>query len=193
LSQLSCHPWTTFKNVYNSLFDINDRQSLSNIWLGNTVNGGIFMKTKTIFLIILIGFIFLVGCNKDDNKSQTPIDNTPPVVTSIDITVSATALDFGNIKAPSANNPGGTGYNGFTITNPSTSNADLTGSVTVTGNYFAIESGGPNYRLLPGTNTTIRLTFKPQTIGRAIGSVSIGHNATKKSSPLIITLSGNGN
>ena len=158
-----------------------------------------FIKQKIKLLILLVVVLCSAGCQKEDNKTQTPVDNnppvtqpTPPVATIIDIKLSATSIDFGNVIAASGSTPGGTGYKGFTITNPSTSNADLAGSVVITGNYFAIELAGPNYRLLPGTTITIRLTFKPLKGGPAVGSVSIEHNATTKSSPLVISLIGYG-
>jgi len=152
------------------------------------------MKKKTQIFLTLCIFLFIVGCQKTESTQPSKVDTvhvvSPPIVTKIDIQLSATFLSF--------NTPGyGTDSKSFTITNPATSNSDLLVNLAVSkGTYFALSSGVSDYRILPGKIVTIWVSFKTSSpcymSGRCSASdiLSIQHNATTKNSPLQISLTG---
>jgi hypothetical protein len=153
------------------------------------------MNKKTQIFVVLYFILYTVGCQNNNPESTQPtktdtVKVVQPIVTKIDIQLNVTSLIF--------NTPGyGTDSKSFTITNPSTSNADLLVSLVVNkGTYFALSSGVSDYRILSGKNVTIWVSFKTSSpcymSGHCSASdiLSIQHNATTKNSPLQISLTG---
>lgn len=132
------------------------------------------------FLVLLCS-ILLFGCQKDGS-------NPAATTTLVDINISIESINFGTLSV--SGGAYSSSSKNTTLTNPSSSNADLTGSVTVLGDYFSLSSGGPSYRLSPGKSLTITVTYRPLAVGTHTGSVSIQHNVPTKSSPMTVLLFG---
>ncbi len=113
---------------------------------------------------------------------------------TINISVSPTSLDFGNVNVGSSSDLM------ITITNEATSTAALTGTVSIptplappTLSPFSIISGGGAFNLMPGTSVTVTVRFSPTAAGSASASLFITHNATNQpANPVNIALSGTG-
>jgi len=74
--------------------------------------------------------------------------------------------------------------------NQSTSNANLSGSIAVSGQYFSLSLGNPVFTLTVGQTLAIPVTFSPTSSGTFKGTVYINHNATNMSTPTTIAISG---
>ncbi len=105
---------------------------------------------------------------------------------AINISVSPTSLDFGNVNVGSSLDLT------ITIMNETTSTGALTGSVGTLSAPFSIVSGGGTLSLPPGQSRTVTVRFSPASPGAASGNLSITHNATNPIGPTSIPLSGNG-
>ncbi len=132
-------------------------------------------KIKTLSTAILL-FVLLLSCGKESTKPETK---------TINMTLSVTTLNFGNVVV------GSTKDSTVTITNESGSSANLTGTVSVSGNQFAMLTSG-DFDLSPGASKSFTIRFTPSASQGATGSMEITHNATNEKSPLTIDLSGNG-
>ncbi len=145
------------------------------------------MKT-ILYLPLLLCSVLFFSCKKDSSNPQTSTVTTPPG-TVINITITADLAYQGYLYF--GLNPVSTATTAnVIILNPSTSNASLSGSVAVTGTYFSLMSGGPNFLLLPGTEIDILMQYKPLATGNHYGYLTIKHNATTASSPITIPLYG---
>jgi Abnormal spindle-like microcephaly-assoc'd, ASPM-SPD-2-Hydin len=103
------------------------------------------------------------------------------VADQVQLTPSASALNFGNAVVGSAETQN------ETLTNAG--NTDLTiSSIAASGAGFSAAGGGSRVELAPGQNTQIAVTFDPTAIGAATGTLLVSSNA----SPLRIGLSGMG-
>ena len=110
------------------------------------------------------------------------IATSPPVR---NISLSTTSLNFGSVEI------GDTEDRQFTITNQSSSNSTLTGSVGSASGNFSITNGGGSFSLSPGSSRTVTVRFTPSgSSGNKSGSISITHDATNQSSPTPVSLSG---
>ena len=137
------------------------------------------MKTISYFLLCSI---LSFGCSKNSSNSQTPV--TPK--TEINMWAGDFGTGFGVVQKGAAKTEN------LYIQNLSTSNADLTGYVTVSGQYFSIASGS-NFTLHPGSATFgVPITFNPLAVGTFGVAVTITHNATNMSSPIVVSSSGSG-
>ena len=131
----------------------------------------------------------ILGCQKKEESNPVQQSNkTPPETkTVIEIEVPRTYIDFGNTHITPSGKTGGIG-----ITNSNASNAELTGTVTVTGEYFFLDAGGPSFRIAPNSTASISVRFTPKKVGYAAGTLSIEHNSPSKNSPISVALSGFG-
>jgi len=122
-----------------------------------------------------------------NQSSPTPVSlsgtaTSPPVR---NISLSTTSLNFGSVEI------GDTEDRQFTITNQSSSNSTLTGSVGSASGNFSITNGGGSFSLSPGSSRTVTVRFTPSgSSGNKSGSISITHDATNQSSPTPVSLSG---
>jgi hypothetical protein len=138
------------------------------------------MKT-ILYIPLLFCSLFFFSCSKSSSNPQTPS-------AKVDIDFGTDTFNFGTLSISNA--PYNSSSNSTFISNPSSSNTDLIGNISVLGDYFSLTSGGPSYRLSPGQSLTIVITFRPLAAGSYTGSVSIQHNVPSKSSPIVITLFG---
>ena len=79
----------------------------------------------------------------------------------------------------------------LTITNPSSSQRTMTGSVVVQYTPFSLESS-EQFSLASGQSMTVPVRFAPTTTGSSSGEVIIYHNATESTAPVIVPITGTG-
>jgi len=106
-----------------------------------------------------------------------------------DISISPTLVDFGSVTV------GQSSFQTLTVTNLTTSTAQLTGTISTTpsNSLFTVISGGGDFSLSPGQSRRVTLSFTPTTAGvSSSGTLSITHNANNLASPTIVTLEGAG-
>lgn len=113
-------------------------------------------------------------------------DGVPQPNIDINMTVSPTSIDFGDVIV------GQLIHRSITITNESSSNNNLTGNVGSLPAPFSIESGGGSFNLPPGNSKSVTVRFSPASTSPFSQTLSITHNATNNSSPTNIFLSGQG-
>lgn len=77
------------------------------------------------------------------------------------------------------------------ITNPTSSNRTLVGTVAVQDKPFAVQGDG-SFRLAPGQKLHMPITFRPTTTGAVAGQATVHHNSTVDATPLSVRLSGVG-
>ena len=102
------------------------------------------------------------------------------------ISVSPSSIDFGTMTVEQ------TLDRNVTISNSSSSTANLIGNVAISGSGFSIVSGSGSFSLSPDQSKTITVRFAPTSATSYSGSVSITHDATNQSSPATVSLSGTG-
>jgi hypothetical protein len=135
------------------------------------------------FLVVLCS-ILLFSCKKDESNPQTPAAKTKIDIENIS-GIGNPGIYFGQVPVGTSKN-----FGSISFGNSKTSNADLVGSVVVSGEYFSLRSGSSDFRLLPGDYIIFPTTFHPLKAGSYTVSISINHNATNMSSPITGTLSG---
>ncbi len=112
-------------------------------------------------------------------SDQVPTD-------AINLSVSPSPLNFGNVAVGQfADLP-------LTITNQAASTQTLTVSVGTLAAPFSIQSGGGAINLTPGQSQIVTIRFSPTVAGPASINLSITHNATNRTSPTSVVLSGAG-
>lgn len=100
--------------------------------------------------------------------------------------VSQTSLSFGSVEVGNRRDVQ------LVITNQSGSTANLTGSVNISGADFSILEGTGSFSLAPNSSRVYTIRFTPTGASARTGTLRITHNATNRSSPLDIGLSGTG-
>jgi hypothetical protein len=127
--------------------------------------------------------------NATNALSPIPISLTGTGMDYIEISVSPTSLDFGSVTVVQSLDKT------VSFSNSSSSTANLTGIVTISGTHYSIISGGGSYDLSPGYPRTVTVRFSPSgvsSLGTQSGSLSISHNGTNASSPITVPLTGIG-
>lgn len=106
---------------------------------------------------------------------------------SIQIDVSPTDHDFSTVVV------GQNSEHRFNLSNPSSSDGPLQGTITIQGSGFSegTHSGG-DFSIDPGRAATFDVRFTPTAEGVHTGLVTITHNATNVTSPLALPISGTG-
>lgn len=124
----------------------------------------------------------------DASNMSTPVEIPLSGMGSalVEMNFSATSLDFGDVDISNSNSKN------LIISNSASSSGNLTGSISITGTGYAINSGGGTFSLPPGNSRTIEVGFAPQSSGSKSGYLNITHNATNFESPIQITLMGSG-
>jgi hypothetical protein len=112
-------------------------------------------------------------------SDQVPTD-------SINLSVSPSPLAFGNVAVGQFSDLP------LTITNQAASTQPLTGSVGALSAPFSIQSGGGAINLTPGQSQIVTIRFAPTAAGPASTNLSITHNATNRTSPTSVMLTGAG-
>ena len=107
-------------------------------------------------------------------------------VPGINISITPSSVNFGNVNVGSASDQT------ITIMNQASSTGALTGSVDALSAPFSIVSGGGAFNLNPGQSTSVTVRFSPTAPGPASTNLSITHNATNQTSPSSISLNGTG-
>jgi hypothetical protein len=130
--------------------------------------------------MVFVCLVLLFGCKKEESNPFVP----PIAGTKIDVGVSTREISLGIVGVSKSSTAS------TTIMNPASSNIDLVGSISVLGEFFTLTSGGPSYRLSPGSSLSIGIAYRPTVVGNHSGSVSIIHNVPTKSSPITIPISG---
>jgi hypothetical protein len=110
---------------------------------------------------------------------------TPPTNPGVNLQISSSSVDFGNVALGSSVD------RTLTVTNPSTSTGSLVGSFEMlSGTAFNLLSGPINFNLSPGQSVNYNFRFQPTTGGTFTLPFKINHNAGNYSSPLSVNLSG---
>ncbi len=104
----------------------------------------------------------------------------------MNISVTTTSVNFGNVNVGQPTNQT------ITITNQASSTEALAGNVGTLSAPFSVVSGGGAFNLAPGQSIMVTVQFSPKIAGPASASLSITHNATNRTSPTNISLSGTG-
>ncbi len=102
----------------------------------------------------------------------------------IQIQLSGESIDFCDIWNLT------TAERSLTITNSSSSTANLNITVGSLSAPFSVVSGQGSYTLSPGQSHTVRVRFAPQNLGSYSANLTITHNATNRASPINIPVSG---
>jgi hypothetical protein len=139
------------------------------------------MKTTLYFPLLLCSILFF-SCSKSSSNPQTP---PPTPKTEIDLWVGASSYVFNYISKGKSE----TNIVSF-MQNQSTSNANLSGSIVVSGQGFSLALANPVFNLPPPQNMAISVTFSPTSTGTFTGTVYINHNATNMNTPTTIAISG---
>jgi plastocyanin len=111
------------------------------------------------------------------------------------VRVAAPGISMSVTPAPVSFGKAGVGQSSdqvITIKNLSSSIGPLTGNVGVLSSPFSVISGGGAFTLAPGQSTSVILRFLPSAVGISSGTLEITHNATNRSSPTNVRLSGTG-
>jgi len=111
------------------------------------------------------------------------------------LAISPVPVDFGTVPVDaSLLEPGRAPTQTLTITNLPTSTGTLDGNVDTSGlpSPFSVISGGGTFSLPPGTSRAILISFAPTSAASFLGTLSITHNATNRSSPVVVPVSGIG-
>jgi len=118
--------------------------------------------------------------------TSIPLSGTGEIAGSVTINVDNSSIAFGSVII------GNTPSQILQITNVASSTTNLTGTIALTGNGFNITSGNVAFTIAPGQSHTLILQFSPTAEQSYSGTISISHNATNESSPIIIPVSGMG-
>ena len=116
--------------------------------------------------------------------SPTIIDlNGTAAAASIQLTPSATSLNFGNVTV------GSSGTNELTVKSTGNTNASIS-TVAISGTGFVLGSSVASVILDPSQSETYTVNFDPKAAGSVTGTLTITSNAPN--SPMKISLSGSG-
>ncbi len=130
------------------------------------------LKTGLLLLAILLSFS---SCKKETSgPSETILGSISP-----------TSVDFGYIPLNQSKDMG------TTIKNQSSSTGKFTGTLSVSGNGFSLQSAS-QFNLAPGESLIVYVRFTPTSESAYTGTLTINHNATNLPSPLTVQLRGNG-
>lgn len=81
----------------------------------------------------------------------------------------------------------------FLFSNDSESEDAISGSVTLSsGSGFTLAGGGGTFQLEPGESREVTVRFSPTAVQNYSGIISVQHNAMSRTSPILISLSGEG-
>ena len=120
-------------------------------------------------------------------QNHTGIDFTGTLATSASISVSPTSHDYGNVVVDQNSSKT------FTIQNTGT--ASMSGEISLTGTHadqYRITNGGGSYTISAGDSRNVTVEFNPTSTGTKNGILRIIHNATNTSSPVNVSLAGEG-
>jgi hypothetical protein len=124
--------------------------------------------------------------NATNQTSPTSILLSGTGVNVINMAVSTTSINFGNVIVGQSSNQN------ITITNQTSSNTALTENVGTLPAPFSVVSGGGAFNLAPGQSVTVTMQFSPTIAGTASAVLSITHNAANQNNPVLVALSGAG-
>ena len=110
-----------------------------------------------------------------------PGDSAPPAP---QIVLTTEALSFGTVGA------GQTATASFKVSNAG--QAPLSVYWSPPGGVFQLVEGGGSYNLAPGEERTLVMTFTPTAAGAYTNTLQVHHDATNRTTPITITLSGTG-
>ncbi len=137
------------------------------------------LKSKNIGLLsFLIALSLLISFSSCKKATTGPSE-------TIYMSVSPNVIDFGAVAVNSFKEMR------LMIKNERSSNGNLTGSISISGNGFSLLSGS-QFSLSPGESIYVYVRFSPTAGTTYNGTLSINHNATNLSSPKIIQLTGIG-
>ncbi|MCD6282145.1 choice-of-anchor D domain-containing protein [bacterium] len=146
-----------------------------------------------VFFLVILTMLSFASCGGGGGTVIPPPDgngddngNGPSV--RIDISVTRSSIDFGEVEVGHSMN------SSLSISNDSSSTDTLTGEAGISSgtSVFAIISGGGSFNLPAGQSKTVTIRFSPSSTGDKTGTLRITHNATNKGSPISVTLSGEG-
>ncbi|MDP3831103.1 MAG: choice-of-anchor D domain-containing protein, partial [Ignavibacteriaceae bacterium] len=127
-----------------------------------------------------------ISHNAGNQSSPITVPLTGNGVETINITVSPTPINFGNVIL------GRYKEESVIITNGSNSTGNLIGNISVNGNGITLVSGGGNYNLAFGQSHSTTVRFSPTDSGQHSGILTVTHNAGNHPNPFPVSLSGNG-
>jgi len=140
---------------------------------------------KHLQLVVLFTMVFIVGCKKDSSNPTTPVTKNQIVIDSIS-GISANGIDFGRVQV------GKMGDIAVTFRNSQSSTGNLTGSIAVSGQYFSLLSSSPSFNMPPGYADSYIVAFTPLSVGTFTGTITLTHNGSNMSSPMVGTYTGTG-
>ena len=120
-------------------------------------------------------------------EDHTGIDFAGTLATSASVSVSPTSHDYGDVIVDQ--NASAT----FTVQNTGT--AAMSGQISLAGtaaNQYTITSGGGSYTINAGQSRSVTVRFNPTSTGRKEATLRITHDAANTSSPVDVTLRGDG-
>ena len=131
--------------------------------------------------------LYATGCRSYgggwNNAPDFPVTVTP-ASTVPEITLSATAIAFGNVVQNT------TAQKLLTITN--SGGANLVISSIESSNAVFFVAPVSNLSIAPGLSSTITINYNPVDLTAASGNLTINHNATSTASPSVIAITGMG-
>ncbi len=159
--------WDEENNVWNPLFDYTDY-------------GAVDIAFSDDY-IYAAGF----GTRAARDKFAYGIARTQYPSEKLSVPVCTDELSFGSALV------GRSIQNNVVISNPTSSNRTLVGTVVVQEGPFAVQGDG-TFRIAPGQELHMPITFRPTTTGFVAGYATIHHNSTVDATPLSVRLTGNG-
>lgn len=129
-----------------------------------------------------------ISCDPNSSVLTTTVPLSGTGVPLINLFVTPTALDFGEVTL------GQSVEKVITMTNLSTSTDTLTGSIGTLSSPFFLAEGGTTFSLAPKASKQLRVRFSPTSTGLPFSDIlNITHNATNQaSSPISIPITGIG-
>ena len=124
--------------------------------------------------------------NATNRVSPTFVSLNGTGLPAVNLTISPSSVDFGNILVGQSANQT------ITITNQSSSTGTLEGSIGNVVGPFSVVSGGGTFSLAPGKSRSVVVGFSPIFSGTFSQTLAFTHNATNQSSPTNMTLTGTG-
>jgi len=140
---------------------------------------------KHLQLVVLFTMLFIGGCKKDSSNPATVTPTAQIVMDSVS-GISATAVNLGRVQI------GKTGDVAVTFRNSQSSTANLTGTIAVSGQYYSLLSSSTSFNLVPGYADSYIVSFSPLTAGTFTGTITLTHNATNVTSPMVGNFTGSG-
>jgi hypothetical protein len=128
----------------------------------------------------------LITHNATNQGNPTSISVNGVGLALINFSITPSSVDFGNIRV------GSSSTQTFIIKNESTSTGTLQGSVGTLSGPFSILSGGGTFSLAPGKIQSVVINFSPTSSGTFSQLLTITHNATNRTGPTDISITGTG-